>query len=411
MPALEDITYSDDEEDVGAEADFSNLETAITVSPIPKTRVHKDHPVTQIIGDFSLATQRRSMTRMVKDQDGLTQINNEDFHTCMFACILSHEEPKRVNERQVLDELNSELTFFLGLQAKQKPDGIFISQDKYVAEILKKFGLTDGKSASTSIYTEKPLLKDPDAEDVDVHTYSDYAGASLDRKSTTWGCQFLGCRLIFWQCKKHKVVATLSTEAKYVTAASCYAQVLWIQNQLLDYGANGIWEKVLITVDTVRQALRLDDAESIDCLPNEEIFAELVRMGYEKPSTKLTFYKLIISAQVGDLTSDTTKYTSPALTQKVFANMKRAGKGFSRVNTLLFKGMLVPQQAADDVDDVVAENVPADVVADVADDVIADDVIIDDVVDVVAHVATEPIPPSPTPTTTPSPLQELPSTS
>nr|GEX58699.1 hypothetical protein [Tanacetum cinerariifolium] len=75
MPALEGITYSDDEEDVGVEADFSNLETTITVSPIIITKVHKDHPVTQIISDLSLATQTRSMTRMVKDQGGLTQIN------------------------------------------------------------------------------------------------------------------------------------------------------------------------------------------------------------------------------------------------------------------------------------------------------------------------------------------------
>nr|GFA77828.1 retrovirus-related Pol polyprotein from transposon TNT 1-94 [Tanacetum cinerariifolium] len=53
MLALEDITYSDDEEDVGLEADFSNLETTIAVSPILTTRVHKDHPMTQIIGDLS----------------------------------------------------------------------------------------------------------------------------------------------------------------------------------------------------------------------------------------------------------------------------------------------------------------------------------------------------------------------
>nr|GFB16455.1 uncharacterized mitochondrial protein AtMg00810-like [Tanacetum cinerariifolium] len=188
---------------------------------------------------------------------------------------------------------------------KQKKDGIFISQDKYVAEILKKFRLTEGKSASTPIDTEKPLLKDPGGEDVDVHIYrsmigslmyltsskpdimfavcacvhfqvtpkashlhavkrifrylkgksqlglwypkdspvdlvaysdSDYAGASLDRKSTTRGCQFLGCRLIFWQCKKQTVVATSFTEAEYVATASCCAQVLWIQNQLMDYG-------------------------------------------------------------------------------------------------------------------------------------------------------------------------------
>nr|GEU64818.1 hypothetical protein [Tanacetum cinerariifolium] len=98
MPALEDITYSDDEEDVGAEADFTNLETTITISPILTTRVHKDHPVTQIIGDLSSTTQTRSMTRMVKDQGGLTQINNDDFHTCMFAYFLSQEEPKRVHQ-------------------------------------------------------------------------------------------------------------------------------------------------------------------------------------------------------------------------------------------------------------------------------------------------------------------------
>nr|GFB45624.1 hypothetical protein [Tanacetum cinerariifolium] len=157
------------------------------------------------------------------------------------------------------------------LLVKQKKDGIFISQDKYVAEILKKFGLTEGKSVSTLIDTEKPLLKDLDGEDVDVHIYrsmivkrifrylkgkphlglwylndlpfdlvaysdSDYAGASLDKKSTTGGCQFLRCRLISWQCKKQTVVATSSTEAEYVAAASCCAQVLWIQNQLLDYG-------------------------------------------------------------------------------------------------------------------------------------------------------------------------------
>nr|GEW16170.1 hypothetical protein [Tanacetum cinerariifolium] len=58
-----------------------------------------------------------------------------------------------------------------GLQVKQKPDGIFISHDKYVAEILRKFGLTDGKSNGTPIDIEKPLLKDPDGENVDVHIY------------------------------------------------------------------------------------------------------------------------------------------------------------------------------------------------------------------------------------------------
>ncbi|GJV56833.1 putative ribonuclease H-like domain-containing protein [Tanacetum coccineum] len=181
-----------------------------------------------------------------------------------------------------------ELTFFLGLQVKQKEDGIFISQDKYVTEILKKFGFSDVKTASTPMETHKPLLKDADGEDVDEHMYrsmigslmyltssrpdimfvvcvcarfqvnpkvshlhavkrifrylkgqpklglwypkdspfdlvaytdSDYAGASLDRKSTIGGCQFLGCRLISWQCKKQTVVANSITEAEYVAAS------------------------------------------------------------------------------------------------------------------------------------------------------------------------------------------------
>nr|GEU55716.1 hypothetical protein [Tanacetum cinerariifolium] len=136
-------------------------------------------------------------------------------------------------------------------------------------------------------------------------------------------------------------------------------------------------KKVVVTEATIREALRLDDAEGVECLSNEEIFAELARMGYEKPSTKLTFYKafflselnlvrnvdstskfymyprflqLIIRKQIGDLLTHTTKYTSPALTQKVFANMRRVGKGFFRVETSLFAGMLVEQQVAEEGD-------------------------------------------------------------
>nr|GEX20616.1 zinc finger, CCHC-type [Tanacetum cinerariifolium] len=81
-------------------------------------------------------------------------------------------------------------------------------------------------------------------------TNSDYAGSSLDKKSTSGGCQFLGCRLISWQYKKHTVVATSVTEAEYVATANCYGQVLWIQNQLLDYRVMTPFDKDSLSLST-----------------------------------------------------------------------------------------------------------------------------------------------------------------
>nr|GEZ39166.1 hypothetical protein [Tanacetum cinerariifolium] len=93
MPNLEDRFHN--AYDVGAEVDINNMESIISVSPILTTRIHKDHTTSQIIGDLSLTTQTRSMARAVRDQGGISQMFNEDFHTCMFACFLSQEEPKR----------------------------------------------------------------------------------------------------------------------------------------------------------------------------------------------------------------------------------------------------------------------------------------------------------------------------
>ncbi|GJX56258.1 putative ribonuclease H-like domain-containing protein [Tanacetum coccineum] len=72
-----------------------------------------------------------------------------------------------------------ELTFFLGLQVKQKEYGIFISEDKYMTEILKKFGFSDVKTASTPMETHKPSLKDVDGEDIDEHMYRSMIGSLM----------------------------------------------------------------------------------------------------------------------------------------------------------------------------------------------------------------------------------------
>ncbi|KAJ9545521.1 hypothetical protein OSB04_025228 [Centaurea solstitialis] len=208
-----------------------------------------------------------------------------------------------------------ELTFFLGLQVKQKPEGIFIHQSKYVASMLQKFGMNDAKPASTPMETHKHLTADVEGEEVDVHHYrsmigslmyltasrpdimfvvcvcarfqvrpkeshlhavkrifkylkgqprlglwypnvssfdlvaytdSDYGGANLDRKSTSGGCQFLGGRLVSWQCKKQTTVSQSTTEAEYIAASQCCSQVLWIQNQMQDYGLSFLQTPIYI---------------------------------------------------------------------------------------------------------------------------------------------------------------------
>ncbi|GJR46558.1 putative ribonuclease H-like domain-containing protein, partial [Tanacetum coccineum] len=117
-----------------------------------------------------------------------------------------------------------ELTFFLGLQVKQQSDGIFIHQEKYVHDILKKFDLENLQDLISCL--QLVLVQDiiDLAFVLEAYSDSDYAGAHGDRKFTTGGCQFLGRRLISWQCKKQTIVATSSTEAEYVAAANCYGQ-------------------------------------------------------------------------------------------------------------------------------------------------------------------------------------------
>ncbi|GJY84949.1 putative ribonuclease H-like domain-containing protein [Tanacetum coccineum] len=449
MPELEEIVYSDDDEDVGAEADINNLDTHILVSPILTTRIHKDHPVKQIIGDIHSTPQTKRMTKSVTEQAMFSSVqqrtNHKDFHNCMFACFLSQPEPKKViqalkdpswieamqvellqfklqqvwtlmdllhgkraigtkwvyrnkkDERGIVirnkarlvahghiqekgidyDEVfapvarikairlflayasykdfvvyqmdvksaflygkieeevyvcqppgcedpdfpdrvykvennlyglhqasrawyetlstylldngfqrgridktlfirrekgdillvqvyvddiifgfkkkslctgfkkmmhkkfqmssKGELRFFLGLQVKQKEDVIFISQDKVRNEIIGYFDIMFAICAyarfqvnpkSSHLHAVKIIFRYLRGQpklglwypkdspfDLVAFTDSDYAGASLDRKSTTGGCQFLGCRLISWQCKKQTVVTNSTTEA------------------------------------------------------------------------------------------------------------------------------------------------------------------------------------------------------
>ncbi|GJX34278.1 putative ribonuclease H-like domain-containing protein [Tanacetum coccineum] len=104
MPALEDISifdFSRSDEYDDAEADINNLDTTIQVSPISTTRIHKDHPLNQVIGDLQSATQTRNMSKNLEEYGFVSttlkqRTNHKDLQNCLFACFLSQEEPKKV---------------------------------------------------------------------------------------------------------------------------------------------------------------------------------------------------------------------------------------------------------------------------------------------------------------------------
>ncbi|GJT74874.1 putative ribonuclease H-like domain-containing protein [Tanacetum coccineum] len=265
------------------EVDMSNITNTYQAPLTLNTRIHKEHSLEHVIGNVKSSVQTR---RMTNEQGFISAVyegkTHEDLHSCLFACFLSQEEPKKV------------------IQALKDPSADTCSRRGGVQDsscMAATIGCVRLIEASTPIETLKPLIKDAKAEDVDVHLYrsimsslmyltssrpdimfavcacarfqvtpkvlhlyamkriirylkgqpklrlwylkdspfdleaysnSDYAGASLDMKSTIGGCQFLGSRLISWQCKKQTIVANSTTEAEYVAAANCYGQVLWI---------------------------------------------------------------------------------------------------------------------------------------------------------------------------------------
>ncbi|GJX01412.1 putative ribonuclease H-like domain-containing protein [Tanacetum coccineum] len=505
LPSVLNVTPMDDtrifgnaydDEDVGADIDLNNLEITMNVSFIPTTRIDKDHPKDQIIGDFNSAIQTRRTTKISngyamvwtlvnlpngkraigtkwvfrnkKDErwivvrnkarlvaQGYTQEEGIDYdevfapvawievirlffaYASFMGFIVYQMDVKSdflygtieeevyvfqplaprawyetlstyliengfrrgtIDNTLFIKKDKGELTFFLGLQVQQKKDGIFISQDKYVADILKKFDFATVKTASTPMEPNKALVKDEEADSVDVHLYrsmirslmyltasrpditfavyacarfqvtpktshlhavkrifiylkgqpklglwyprdspfdleafsdSDYAGASLDRKSTTRGCQFLGkrCEHVLWiqnqmldygfNFMNTKIYIdnesticivknpvfhskTKHIEIRHYFIRDCYKKKLiqfWntatskIVNSVKQIHAIVDGKAVVISESSVRSDLLFNDEDGIACLTNDKKFENLALMGYEQLSTKLTFQK------------------------------------------------------------------------------------------------------------------------
>nr|GEW64593.1 retrovirus-related Pol polyprotein from transposon TNT 1-94 [Tanacetum cinerariifolium] len=317
MPALEDIStfnFSSDHKDDAKEADMNNMDITIQVSPVPTTRIHKDHPLDQVIGDLHSTTQTRNISKNLKehgdigtkwvfqnkkDKRGIVirnkarlvaqrhtqkegidydevfayvarikairlflayasfkdfvvyQMNvksaflygkiEEEVFVCQQPGFKDPDFPDKVGkidktlfirkdkhgiflvqvyvgdiifgltkkelfiafEKMMHEKFQMssmrELTFFLGFQVKQKQDEIFICQDKYVSKILKKYGFTKVKNASTTMETQKPLLKDEDGEEVDVHMYRSMIGSLMYLTSSRLDIMFAVCACARYQ--------------------------------------------------------------------------------------------------------------------------------------------------------------------------------------------------------------------
>nr|GEX46414.1 hypothetical protein [Tanacetum cinerariifolium] len=334
IPDLEDVEIFDDaydDRDEGAEANYNNFETVMSVSSIFSTRIHKDHPKEYIIREVNYAVQTRKMAK--QNEAGLISFinkqrrtNHKDFQNCLFACFLSQMEPKKVHaldDESWVEAMQEELLQFkllnvwtlvdlpLGKRAirtkwvyrnKREQRGIiFKNEARLVAQghrqeegidydeffsLAARIEAISVKSASTPMETHKPLSKDAARIDVDVHLYRSMIGSLMYLTSSKTDIMFDVCACSRFQVqpkvshmhavkrifKYLKGQPTLglwypkdppleliaysdsdyagvsldrkSTRREYIAASNCYGQVLWLQNQLLDYGYNFMQTKI-----------------------------------------------------------------------------------------------------------------------------------------------------------------------
>nr|GEW52692.1 hypothetical protein [Tanacetum cinerariifolium] len=288
MPELEDISiFEDSNEDVfGAEADLNNLES--TFQLIAKKRcMYVNHQ------DLKIQTLLMEYTRLRKDcMDYIKLLELVYVDDIIFGSTkkeLCNAFKKLMHEKFQMSSMR-ELAFFLGLKVKQKKDGIFISQDKYVAEILKKFMFTEVKTASTSMETQKHLLKDEDGEEVDIHMYRSMIGSLMYLTSLRPDIMFVVCA-----CARYQVNPKVSH--LYVVK-----RVFRSINGEVQLHAQVDGKEIVITESSVRRDLQLADEE--DKAVHKEFDDNLVRAATTASSLKVEqevlkrLYKVGLSARV-----------------------------------------------------------------------------------------------------------------
>nr|GEV49585.1 putative reverse transcriptase domain-containing protein [Tanacetum cinerariifolium] len=394
----------------GVEADVSNMETTITASPTLTLRIHKDHPKSQIIGLVDTPIQTRNKSKEVlknkKDERGIVIRNKAMLvaqgHTQEER--IDYDEIFALYARIEAIRLFLAYASFMGFTVYQmdvKNAFLYVTIDEEVCQIIKyshgqgESLRKDGTRKDVDLHLYRSMIGSlmyltdimfdvcacarhqvtpkecylhavkrifrylkghpklglwyPKESPFDLVAYldSDYGGATQDPKSTTRGCQFLGRRLISWQCKKQTIVATSTIEAEYVAAArtSKYwgvLRILMISLRLIPLSKHNVdfhlivdfveasplrietteeGTKILATVDgilrtviesSLRRNVKLKDKEGISSLPDAKLFENLTLMGYNISSNqKFTFQKDKPVSPLGD-SYQAPRVTSPA---------------------------------------------------------------------------------------------------
>ncbi|GJZ98159.1 ribonuclease H-like domain-containing protein [Tanacetum coccineum] len=381
MPNLEDTTdllntsiFSGayDDEDVGAEADLNNLEITMNVSPIPTTRIHKDHPLTQIIGDIMSPPQTRRMTRNVTEHGmfGSAQhrINHKDFQNCLFACFLSQEEPKKViqalTDPSWIEAMQDELLQFkLQKLETGMTSGTRLTKEEgidYVEVFATVVGLmhlgyflpmyhvgllftVDMKSAflygtiEEEVYVcQPPGFEDPKFPDKVYKVYVDDIIFGSTKKSLCVEFEQMMHKR-FQMSSIGELTFFLGLQVSHLHAVKRIFRYLKGQPKL----------GLLYSRDSPFDLEAFSDSDYAGASLDRKSTTGGMLRNLDPTSKKFLMYprflELFLNNHIALAEPFNDVYVTHVHTKKVFTNMKRQNKDFLRTVTLLFASMLVPQ--------------------------------------------------------------------
>ncbi|GJS60011.1 putative ribonuclease H-like domain-containing protein [Tanacetum coccineum] len=352
MPDLEDDSHafssdgifnrSFDDENVGAVADFNNMDDTINVSPIPTLRIHKNHLKDQILGDPKSVVQTRGKIQKASSaQQALVsyiskhnRFNHKDHQNCLLACFLSQEEPKNISQalqdESWVEAMQEKLPTVLTIEGLVLIEAIrlFLAFASYMGFAVYQM---DVKSAflygtiEEEVYVHQPpgfvdhaypnkvykvikalyglhqalrawyetlssfLMENGFRREFDVVYAHKYPKSSMGELTSFWGLQV--------KLQPQSVVANSILLAEYVAAANYCGQVLWIHNQMMDYGFNFMNTRIHIDNESTISVIKNPVAHSRT--KHIEIRFHFIRDCYEKRLIEVI--KIHTDSNVADL--------------------------------------------------------------------------------------------------------------